>query len=119
MTLRTLSIARRRLGALAWVLFAVAVCTSATRGQDKPLKLDFDLFGGKADGGGKHLTLGGSFQVEKESRRGTLTLTADIDPGWHVYSLTQAPGGPQKSQIKVAESPSYKRAGEFQADKAP
>lgn len=92
---------------------------SAPPSADSPLKLDFNLFGGAPDSGGNHIQFSGSFTVEKESRRGTLTLSADIDPGWHVYSLTQVPGGPQKSQIKVTESKSYQQLGPFQPDKSP
>src|SRR5262249_32804598 len=54
---------------------------------------------------GNHLTLAGSFTIDKASRRGTLTVTAQIEPTWHIYSLTQPAGGPQKSELKVADSP--------------
>src|SRR5437773_11620184 len=54
-----------------------------------------------------HLKLAGSFTIDKTSRRGTLTVSAQIDSTWHIYSLTQPAGGPQKSELKIAESPSY------------
>jgi suppressor for copper-sensitivity B len=80
---------------------------------------DLQRLGGPSDGGGQPLTLAGSFTVEKGSRRGVLTLSAVMDPGWHVYSLTQPKGGPQKSEIKVTEAPQFKRLGEFQPDHPP
>jgi thiol:disulfide interchange protein len=32
-------------------------------------------------------------------------LTATIQPGWHLYSLSQPPGGPNPTTIKVVENP--------------
>ncbi len=32
----------------------------------------------------------------------TVRLTAKIDPGWHIYSITQGPGGPVPTEITVA-----------------
>jgi thiol:disulfide interchange protein DsbD len=32
----------------------------------------------------------------------TVVVTAQIDPGWHLYALTQVPGGPQATAISVA-----------------
>jgi thiol:disulfide interchange protein len=32
-------------------------------------------------------------------------LTATIQPGWHLYSLTQPPGGPNPTTIKIVENP--------------
>src|SRR4051812_351151 len=64
---------------------------------------DFGLFGGPVGGGSNHVALSGSFMVEKGSRNGILTLTADIDPSWHVYGIDQPKGGPQKSEIQVTK----------------
>ena len=33
----------------------------------------------------------------------TLTLTAHIDPGWHIYALEEPDGGPIATQIGLAE----------------
>ncbi len=68
---------------------------------------------------GKQVQLSGSFTVNKATRRGTLTVTAKIDPEWHIYSLTQPAGGPGKSDIKVSKSPNYALLGIFQPDRAP
>ena len=35
-----------------------------------------------------------------------LELKASIEPGWHLYSPTTAPGGPIKTTIRIADSPS-------------
>ena len=51
--------------------------------------------------GGEHLTLTGGFQIISGGREGTLSLTAESEFGWHVYSITQKDGGPQRSRIDV------------------
>jgi len=43
-----------------------------------------------------------------------LQISAKIKDGWHIYSITQKPGGPVRSKIKIPESPQYK-LGEFKA----
>lgn len=42
------------------------------------------------------------------------TVTASIEKGWHLYSLTQPPGGPIKTTIGVTESSSFVQDGEVQ-----
>jgi suppressor for copper-sensitivity B len=44
---------------------------------------------------------------------GTLQITADIVPGYHIYSITQKPGGPLLTEIKLSASKLYSAAGEF------
>jgi thiol:disulfide interchange protein len=70
-------------------------------------------------GDGNHIKLTGSFSLQKDSHQGTLSVTAEIDPGWHIYSVTQRPGGPMPSKLKSADSPDYKVTGPFEADRAP
>ncbi|MGD9633742.1 MAG: hypothetical protein AB7U97_10740, partial [Pirellulales bacterium] len=52
-------------------------------------------------------------------RPAVLAITADIMPGWHVYSLTQPPGGPTKTRIEVTPSPQFKLLGDFRGYPAP
>ncbi len=40
------------------------------------------------------------------------TVKASIEEGWHLYSLTQPPGGPIKTTISVTESNSFAQAGD-------
>ncbi|MGA2795956.1 MAG: cytochrome c biogenesis protein CcdA [Thermoguttaceae bacterium] len=48
-----------------------------------------------------------------------LFITAEIKQGWHIYSITQEPGGPIRTKIQLAQSPQYRLAGEFQAQPPP
>src|SRR5262245_23811730 len=61
----------------------------------------------------------GYFTLRSGSQEGTLYVTAEMAPGWHIYSITQAPGGPLKTKIKLTPSPAYKLTGEFKALEAP
>lgn len=40
-----------------------------------------------------------------------VTLRADIPPGWHLYSVTQAPGGPIPTSIAVGPAGAFALAG--------
>lgn len=43
-----------------------------------------------------------------------LSITAKIQPGWHIYSLTQKSGGPVKSEIDLKKSTDYRLLGKFE-----
>jgi thiol:disulfide interchange protein len=69
--------------------------------------------------GGEPATVTASFRIVEGTQRGTLAVAASIDPGWHVYSLTQPVGGPRATKIKVAEAVEFKQLGPFQPDRPP
>jgi thiol:disulfide interchange protein len=48
-----------------------------------------------------------------------LFITAEIKQGWHIYSVTQAPGGPIRTKIELAKSPQYRLAGDFKSQPKP
>jgi len=48
-----------------------------------------------------------------------LFVTAKIKPGWHIYSITQPPGGPITTTINLAPSEAYRLTGDFQAATLP
>lgn len=41
----------------------------------------------------------------------TATATAEIESGWHVYALTQGPGGPHALEVTVQKSPVFSLGG--------
>jgi thiol:disulfide interchange protein len=59
------------------------------------------------------------FQIAKGSREGRLSFTVKLPPEWHVYSLTQKPGGPLKSKIKVTPPEGVEVTGPFQPNRDP
>ena len=41
----------------------------------------------------------------------TIFVKATIQDGWHIYSVNQKPGGPQKTEFTFAKSPEYTLIG--------
>ncbi len=120
--------------ALAWgakpVSIALALLTAlSTFAQAPPglesakeppkLNLFSKITGGAPGGDGDKVKFSAAFTVNKATRRGTLMVTAKIEPSWHIYSLTQPAGGPQKSELKATKSPDVSLLGIFQADRQP
>jgi suppressor for copper-sensitivity B len=59
------------------------------------------------------------FTSSTSQRAGEVTITARIEPTWHIYSITQLPGGPLPTEIKLRSSEGYRLLGEFRADPPP
>jgi hypothetical protein len=55
----------------------------------------------------------------KKGSDGTATLffKANIDEGWHIYSVNQGPGGPKKTEIILEPSAAYVKVGKAQEPK--
>ena len=65
------------------------------------------------------VTIEGVLYVAPGSRTGELAISAEIEDGWHIYSITQPKGGPIRTQIKLPKSDQYKLTGEFKASPPP
>lgn len=65
------------------------------------------------------VTINARFTAEPDGRTGTLYVTATIADDWHIYSITQAPGGPNRTKLTLSESDQYKVSGDFRPDPAP
>lgn len=105
---------------VVFCLLLTAVCAGAANGQETKKKLggfNFDFGAGAAPMGEMELTA--KFHVTKGSPKGRLVVEATISPEWHVYSTTQAAGGPQASTIKVAEVADFRLTGPFAPDRDP
>ena len=44
-----------------------------------------------------------------------LQITARVQTGWHIYSITQKPGGPKPTRINLDASDDYKLLGKLVA----
>lgn len=109
---------------VGWGLCAALVCLPPTaRGQEA--QPAFDLQGlnanviGRAGRNEKPVAVEASFNVAPGAQTGELAITAKIDKGWHIYSITQKRGGPIRTQIKLPKSDDYKLTGEFKPSPAP
>jgi suppressor for copper-sensitivity B len=56
------------------------------------------------------------FTPPTDGRPAMLAVTAHVQPGWHVYSLTQKPVQALPTTIAVDESPDYRLVGGFRPD---
>jgi thiol:disulfide interchange protein/DsbC/DsbD-like thiol-disulfide interchange protein len=59
------------------------------------------------------------FHVKPGSQTGQLAITAEMEEGWHIYSITQPPGGPIRTKIKLDQSPDFRLTGDFKPAPAP
>ncbi len=60
---------------------------------------------------GQPITMSAEYITDASGSRGNLRIYASISEGWHLYSLTQPPGGPQRAKIELAGSNQYQIAG--------
>ena len=59
------------------------------------------------------VTASGQFTAATGNQPAMLYVTAMIENGWHIFSLTQQPGGPLKSKITLEPSDQYRLAGDW------
>ncbi len=59
------------------------------------------------------------FTTPAPDKPARLFVTARIQRGWHIYSITQKPGGPIKTQITLEKSDAFRITGDFKAHPAP
>jgi thiol:disulfide interchange protein len=115
---------RRALSIASSICLAAAAGIAAfASGQEEPRpKLNIaEALGLEKESGqeGEKVSFSGSFQLVEGTQKGTLILTARIETGWHIFSITQQKGGPLASKIKVSEAAEFKLLGSFQADRLP
>jgi len=101
------------LAALAFFIVAVAL---PARGQEPA---DFDPLGGLAGEAGREVEVTAAIEPGAAGRPDVLAVTAVLEPGWHLYSITQKPGGPLATRISVAADSPRQPAGSFVADPPP
>ena len=86
-------------------LVGVLVAVSPLRAQL------LDRLGGGFDAPGfeqeEVVTVEGQFTVPTAAAPAALFVTAKLAPGYHIYSITQAPGGPKRTEIKLDPSDAY------------
>ncbi len=59
------------------------------------------------------------FTASTDRKPARLSITAAIEPTWHIYSITQPAGGPLPTQIKLQPSEAFRFAGAFQCSPTP
>lgn len=59
------------------------------------------------------------FQTHGESREGTLTVLAEIEDDWHLYSVSTPLGGPKRTRMSVLDSDQFQQVGPFEPAEDP
>lgn len=59
------------------------------------------------------VTLTAEFVAPQINKPGVLHITASIESGWHIYSITQSKGGPLATRILLTQQADFQLAGEF------
>ncbi|MBN2475894.1 MAG: thioredoxin family protein [Pirellulales bacterium] len=63
----------------------------------------------------KVLAVTAQYAAATADRPAGLFITAEIEPGWHIYSITQPAGGPVRTTIELDDSDEFRLAGQFRA----
>ncbi len=63
--------------------------------------------------------LSARFAPAAEGKPAMVEVTAQVKDGYHIYSITQPEGGPQRTTLKLDDSSAVKLAGAWVADPAP
>ncbi len=58
-----------------------------------------------------HWSASGPATPVSSGQKFTAKVSARIDPGWHIYSITQAPGGPVATEITLLPKQPFHLAG--------
>ncbi len=90
------------------ILVAIILAAFCATGKAQ----DFGAFGGLGDGGldgfpavaGPKVTYSASFMLDTGGASGRITVSAEVAPGLHTYSLTQPDGGPTATTITIKNS---------------
>jgi suppressor for copper-sensitivity B len=74
---------------------------------------------GMGGGSDSKMRVSAQFTAGADNQPGRLFVTATMEPGWHIYSITQKGDGPIRTEIKLDEGQGVKLLGPFQAHPAP
>jgi len=97
-------------------VFSSPACGGDALGQSGD---GFDPLADLSDGLGEPVAVKAAIEPGAGGGPDTLAVTASLEPGWHLYSITQKPGGPLATTIRLAADSTRQLAGSFTADPAP
>jgi thiol:disulfide interchange protein len=80
---------------------------------------DFDPLAGLGGEEGHEIEVSAVVEPGTDGSPDLLAVTATLQEGWHLYSITQKPGGPLATRVTVAADSARQSTGPFVADPAP
>ena len=106
-------------GPWAVLLAALACAIGTSRAADQAGGVAFDPLAGAAAELGSPVTITAAIEAGADGRPDVLAVTATLEAGWHLYSITQKPGGPLATVIAVAGDSARWPSGPFVPDSEP
>ena len=107
----------RFLGSAAVVAgLLISTCSGQARPGEGQLRAPLGGFG---PAGEPVVSVECHFTAPTADEPARLFVTATIKPGWHIYSITQPPGGPIATTIQLPPSEAYRLMGNFQPASLP
>jgi len=79
----------------------------------------FDPLGAVNAALGSPITVVAAVEPAAAEKPATLVVTATLEEGWHLYAVTQKPGGPKATRITVDATSPWQPAAAFVPDEAP
>ena len=98
-----------------WIFLLASGLCSSSKAQEFG---DFGNFSFPGVDTGEPVEFSASFEIKEGTRDGQLKVTAQLADPWYIYSVTQPPGGPLKTEIEL-RGKEGKLSGPFQSDKEP
>ncbi|MCZ6669786.1 MAG: protein-disulfide reductase DsbD family protein, partial [Acidobacteria bacterium] len=104
----------------SFFLFSMSLLATMAGADEGPVQFQLlpDFGGLNSAAPDANLRITARVRMAANSRVGMLEVTATMNESWHVYSITQPPGGPMKTTIKLAPSEDYRLLGSFAPDHA-
>lgn len=97
---------------------ALSLCVGWTSAQAQPPappgEDSLGSFLAQGEANDAKVAVSAQFSAPAKDQVGQLTVTATIKPGWHIYSITQAAGGPVATKITIVSDARF-RVGPFEA----
>ena len=101
------------------ILAGTALLAAAQPPPEPPSSSGGSLFAPAQANAQSVVTVRAQFTVPTADQPGRLWITATIAPGWHIYSITQPPGGPLATKIEVSPPQGVRVVGKFKPSVAP
>ena len=102
-------------GSLLLAAFLSATCRQGMAQN----QVAFDPLGAVNAALGSPITVAATVEQPAAGKPLTLVVTATLEEGWHLYAITQKPGGPKATRITLDATSSWQPAGAFVPDQAP
>ncbi len=110
------------IGAILGAAISLALLTSPAAGQNNlgdPVDVFPDLALGAFGDSAEPAKFSAEYEIPEGSNEGEIRVTVDLSRGWHIFSVTQEPGGPIRTTLSIDSPDSVQVIGDFKPDQPP